>query len=478
MGYRLPVEGQEKLMKSIKTRLVGNFVLVIIITVVILEIFLINAVKQYYYNNVEEMVSNQIKISSEFYSRYFSTSSLEDNIIDDVDVFWQQTSAQVQILDLSGNVLMDSIGVSETKNTQTSDFKKALLDQKGTWIGSVPYDRSNVMAISYPLKSGTRIIGVLRFITSLKETDDAVNGISLIFIWVGLMVILISGLMSIFLSNTIVKPLKVVTGTAEKMASGKLSERSKRKYNDEIGKLSDTLNYMAEELTKKEQIKNEFISSISHELRTPLTSIKGWAITLNSEDLSGRPIIKDGLEIIEKESDRLTHMVEELLDFSRLVSGKITLNMGEVEIKKIMEHIKKQLSPRANVENIGFTMECPDNLPYIPGDEDRIKQVFINLIDNAFKFTQKGGDVRFCSSLSDGYITVCVKDNGCGISKDELPYVKEKFYKGKSSKSRTGLGLSICDEIVKLHGGSLDIKSEEGAGTEVVVTLPVRRSTL
>jgi len=460
-------------MKSIRTRLVGNFMLVIIITVVILEIFLINAVRQYYYSNVEDMVTNQIKFSSEFYSKYFSSSSLEDNIIDNVDVFWQQTSAQVQVLDLAGNILMDSIGVSQPVSMQTGDIKKALQGQKGKWVGYVDYDTSNIMAISYPLKSDDRIIGVLRFVTSLRETNKAVKNISLIFIWIGVLVIFISGVVSVFLSNTIVRPLKEVTSTAEKMASGQLKVRSKKRFDDEIGKLSDTLNYMSEELLKKEQLKNDFISSISHELRTPLTSIKGWAITLKSEDLSSDPIVRDGLEIIEKESDRLNHMVEELLDFSKFVSGRITLNKEEVDIEGVMRYIKKQLSPRAEVENINFTLECPKNLPHIIVDENRIKQVLINLLDNTFKFTNSGGAVLLSAKMEGSYLAVCVKDNGCGISNEDLPYVKEKFYKGKSSKSKNGLGLSICDEIVKLHGGKLEIKSRQGEGTEVWVMLPV-----
>lgn len=460
-------------MKSIKVRLVGNFVLVIIITVVILEFFLINAVKQYYYNNVEEILSSQIKFSSEFYSRYFSSSSLEDSIIDDVDVFWQQTTAQVQILDLSGNILMDSIGVSSQKTIQTSDFKKALQDQTGKWIGYVDYDNENVMAVSYPLKSDGKITGILRFVTSLREVNSAVRKISYILIWTGLLVIFISGMVSIFLADTIIKPLKVVTATAEKMASGQLKARSIKKYDDEIGKLSDTLNFMADELLKKESLKNEFISSISHELRTPLTSIKGWAVTLSTGDLNDKPIIKDGLEVIEKESDRLTHMVEELLDFSRFVSGKISLNKEQVDIEEVLHHIEKQLSPRAFAQNINFTVEFKNNLPIIWADENRLKQVLINVLDNAFKFTPENGEILVCSRYEHGKLIISVKDNGCGIPPEDLPYVKEKFYKGKNSKSRTGLGLSICSEIVKLHEGSLDIKSQPDSGTEVLIILPV-----
>jgi Signal transduction histidine kinase len=460
-------------MKSIKTRLVGNFMLVILITVVILEISLISAVKRYYYNNVEEMLTNQVKFSSQYYSRYFSSSSLEDNIIDNVDVFWQQTSAEVQIIDLSGRVLMDSIGVSPKAAVQTADFKKALQGQSGRWIGSVDYSKGSVMAVSYPLISGGMTTGVLRFITSMDETDKSVRIISIIFIWIGLLVVLISGLVSVFLSNSIIKPLKEVTNTAEKMASGRLSERCSKKYDDEIGKLSDTLNYMAREIENKEQLKNEFISSVSHELRTPLTSIKGWAITLNSGNFSSDPTLKGGLDIIEKESDRLTHMVEELLDFSRFVSGKITLQKSKVDIEALMKQIERQLSPRANVENIRFALICEDGLPHIIGDENRLKQVFINILDNGFKFSPKNSEIVFSAARSGNLLKIIVKDNGCGIPGEDLPHVKEKFYKGKSSKSKTGLGLSICDEIVKLHGGKLEITSELGKGTEVVVLLPI-----
>ncbi len=459
-------------MKSIRARLVSNFMLVIVITVLILEVILINAVKQYYYTGMDEIITNQIMFSSELYSRYFSSSSLEDNIIDNVDVFWQQTTAQVQIIDLSGNILMDSIGVSVPKNIQTIDVKKAMQGQKGKWVGEVEYDNHDVMAISYPLKSNDKIVGVIRFIASLQDTNKAIFKISMLLILVGIMVIFISGLVSVVLSNTIVRPLKSVTSAAEKMASGDFNAKSIKTYDDEIGKLSDTLNYMAEEIIKKDELKNEFISSISHELRTPLTSIKGWAVTLNSDNLDDKELIRSGLDIIEKESDRLTSMVEELLDFSKFVSGKISLSKTDVDIEKVMVYIANQLSPRAKVENITFTLKCEDDLPHIFGDENRIKQVLINLLDNAFKFTSENGKIAFSAMEKDGFIIICVEDNGSGIPSEDLPYVKDKFYKGKSSKSKNGLGLSISDEIVKLHNGKIEIESEVGVGTKVCVWLP------
>ena len=458
--------------KSIKTRLVKSFMLIIIITVLILEIVLINAVKDFNYKNVEDILTNQLEFSISYYLRYFSTSSLEDIIIDDVDVFWKHTTAQVQILDLNGKLLMDSLGVPHDKEKLLPDVQKALKGDKGLWIGKVDYYDKDVMSVAMPIKDQERIIGVIRFITSLEEAKNIIHVITILLIWIGLVVILISGIVSVFLANSIVKPLKDVTEVAEKMANGQLKVRSNVIIKDEIGKLSDTLNYMAEELLKKEQIKNDFISSVSHELKTPLTSIKGWAITLKSEDLGENEILADGLNIIEKESDRLTNMVEDLLDFSKFVSGRIKLETNHFSIKDTIEIIGKQLTPRAINNKIDFKLDIDSELTRILGDEDRIKQVLINLLDNAFKFTPEGGKVELSATEDNQELILKIKDTGYGISQEDLPHIMDKFYKGKTSKSHSGIGLSICDEIIKLHKGSIEILSRIGEGTTVIVKIP------
>lgn len=458
--------------KSIKTRLVGNFMVVILISVIAFEALLIYFTIYYYYNNVEAILTNQIKISSDFYSRYFSNVSLEDNIMDNVDIFWKQTYAEVQIIDSSGNLLMDSIGLMPSKKIQTSDFMSAIKGNKGRWIGKAN-DGGKVMAISYPLKSGEKVVGVLRFITSLEEVDKTINSICTILISMGFAVVFVGGLVSIFLARSIIHPIKELTKAAEEMADGNFKTRVSKHRDDEIGILGDTLNYMVEEIEKRDQIKNEFISSITHELRTPLTSIKGWAITLGIDELEDKTILRDGLKIIEDESERLTSMVEELLDFSRFVSGKVKLNINVENLNDIVKYIETYMEPRAQREGLQFFTSYEADLPPIKLDRDRIKQVLINLLDNAFKFTSKGGRVELTTSKEDKWIVLTVKDNGSGISDDDLPRVKEKFYKGKNSKSHSGIGLSICDEIIKMHGGELIIKSQLHSGTTVLVKLPV-----
>lgn len=460
--------------KSIKKRLTGSFMIVILLTVLILEIVVLNVVRQYYYNSVEELLSNQIEFSSKFYSRYFSSSNLEDIIIDDVDVFWNQTDAQVQIINLDKEVLIDSIGVLYNPNVINSpDVEKALKGERGVWSGEVSYTDHSVMSVAYPLKVDGDIVGILRFVTSLEDTNAIIYSISKVFVLLGIGVVLISGIFSVFLSNSIIRPLKEVTEVAAKMADGQLKVRSIKKVDDEIGKLSDTLNYMAEELLRKEQIKNDFVSSISHELRTPLTSIKGWAITLKEEDIGEDSMIKDGLEIIEQESDRLTNMVEDLLDFSKFASGRIVLNKDNMDFYDVASQVYKQLIPKAKELNIEFTSNLDENAGFIIGDENRLKQVLINILDNAIKFTPEGGKVHYSVQGYNNMVVVQVEDTGPGISQEDLPYIKDRFYKGKNSKSHSGLGLSICDEIVNLHGGDMDIQSLLGHGTKVLVSLPI-----
>lgn len=463
-------------MRSIKNTLIKNFVFVILTIVIILNLLLAKFVKSYYYSNAETLLKNQIQISINFYNRYLSTETLVDNIYDNIDSFWNQSNSQVQILDDKGNLLMDSIGVHEEKLSEKSDVKKAISGQNGSWVGKVKYYNYKVMAVSEPLINDGEIIGIIRYVISLEEIDRELDFINLISIIISIFVLMIGIIISIILSNRIINPIKKLTYVAERMANGELDVRSNSKGEDEIAKLSTTLDYMADELVKRERLKDEFISSVSHELRTPLTAIKGWVITLKDNEQTDKETFELGFNILEKETDRLAKMVEELLDFSRLVNGKITLKMENVYIGDIVDYIKNYMQPRASREGINFNVlsKIDNEVCYL--DSDRLKQVLINLIDNSFKFVNKNANVEVIFEMTERLIIV-VKDNGCGISADDLPKVKEKFFKGKNARSQNGIGLSICDEIVTLHGGTLEIFSKEGEGTKVVIEIPIEKES-
>ena len=333
--------------RSIKKRLVISYMIIILISVVGLITLLMNGVRAYYYQNIEEILKNQIEFSSDLYPR-LSSGNLEDVLIDDSDLFWTHTAAQVQILTLDGELLMDSIGIDPTTHVLTPDIETAINGELGVWTGNVTYDDSSVMAISMVLDFQNEPVGIIRFISSLEEANLAIAQVNRFLGIIGASVIILSGLVSIILSNSIVKPIEEITDVAEQFAEGQFQTRSKVKQGDEIGKLSETINYMAEEILVREQLKNEFISSVSHELRTPLTSIKGWAATLKSGGID-EDLLEDGLSIIEKESDRLSLMVEELLDFSKILAGRMSLVMEKFDIKTSLEMIGKQYTTQTSM---------------------------------------------------------------------------------------------------------------------------------
>ena len=460
-------------MRSIKNQLLKGIFIIIFSTVMFLNILLMIFVRKYYYDNTEDLLKNRIQVSINFYTKYFSSKSLVETTYDNVDTFWNENNAQVEIFDADGSLLMDSIGIKDLKLINAPDVSKALKGESARWIGKVDYYGNKVMAVSYPLIIDGDIIGVIRFITSLEAIDGVITNIMIIFSGITIAVLIVGILLSIILANSIINPIKYLNEVAEKMGSGNLSIRSSIDSKNEIGQLSNTLNFMANEISKREQLKNEFISSVSHELRTPLTAIKGWTITLNNDE-TDKETLKLGFQIIEKETDRLSLMVEELLDFSKLINEKVTLELQSVSINEFINHIESFMCPRANKEdrNLKFITEADGNM-YV--DSNRLKQVFINLLDNSFKFTEVEGSIIFTTTKFNDKIKFVIEDDGCGILEEDLPHVKQKFFKGKNSKSQNGIGLSICDEIIKLHDGVFNIYSKVGIGTKIEIIIPINK---
>lgn len=328
------------------------------------------------------------------------------------------------------------------------------------------------MSISYPLNNQVRQEGIIRLTTSLSAVNQIIESRITLFIAFGLIIIVVAFLSSIFIARSISSPINNLTNVAKKLADGQFEVKAEETPTEEIWELAKTLNFMSENIVKKEQIKNEFISSISHELRTPLTSIKGWAITLQGDDIDPR-INNEGLKIIEKESDRLSYMVEDLLDFSRFSSGKVSLTKKSFNVVEVTQNIINQFSPRTREKQMNMILNYEENPMMITADEGRIKQLLLNIIDNAIKFTPEEGTIITDLKFVDGNIRIGITDTGIGIAGDEIDLVTGKFWKGSTSASHTGLGLSICEEICKAHGGQLTISSQVDVGTSVVCEFPI-----
>ena len=366
---------------------------------------------------------------------------------------------------------MDSLGIRDNKILSTPDIKKALSYGCGVWVGKLELYKGNAMIVSKTIQSNGEIIGIMRAIISLRNIDKSITYFIMLFLGISFVIVVISIIMCIIIARDITNPILKIINTANEMAKGNLDIKCEVNNNTEIDQLSKTLNYMAEEINNREKLKNQFISSVSHELRTPLTAIKGWAITLNDNSTDDETM-NIGLGIIENEADRLSDMVEELLDFSKLIGGVTSINKVKCNINEFALEIENLMKARANREEKEFYVINNIKPSYVFIDVNRMKQVLINIIDNSFKFTELKGVITLKIERSKRGIIFIVEDNGYGISKEDLPRVKDKFYKGKNSKSKNGIGLSISDEIIKLHNGTLDIKSKLTEGTIITIEIP------
>ncbi|MBS4219766.1 HAMP domain-containing histidine kinase [Bacillus sp. FJAT-49711] len=456
--------------KGIKRRLVWSYLILIIFTVVLFETIILSALMVYYKGGVQQTLRDQGAMFSSFYEQELLEGRYEEEAEQLLSQYNFLVNVHVQLIDQEGNILAET-HKSHIKNiSDKEDVRVGLTGTSGNWTGQANGEK--IMSVTYPLMAGDSNKGAIRLTTSLAPLNSIFTQNALILLAIGGIVIVLAAIISFFLAGTITKPVNHIITAAEQMAAGKFSTRVVKKQDDELGRLADTLNYMAEQVEKHEQLKNEFIASVSHDLRTPLTSVKGWAITLQS--MANDDFFKEGLEIITNESDRLTSLVSDLLDLSSLSSGKLSFIFEEIDLNYTVKKVVSQLQPRAERQGVQLVTNIHPNMKEIKADKNRLIQVLINLMDNALKFTPKDGTISISVNEGSGKsVVVNIEDTGIGIPTDKLESIKEKFVKGKTQDSGTGLGLAICEEIIKGHHGTLHIDSREGEGTTVKVVLPV-----
>ena len=291
-------------------------------------------------------------------------------------------------------------------------------------------------------------------------------------VWMGILILIIlSGTLFI---NSVVAPVAEVSEAAKQISGGSYGVQIANHYSDEMGELVDNINDMSVKIGENEKMRSEFVSSVSHELRTPLTAINGWGETLLATGSDDPETLQRGLNIIVKESARLTQMVEELLDFSRMNDGRFTLQLEPTDLQAEFEDAIFTYQDLFRKDGILLQYQSEDLAPVVmSADPQRLKQVFCNVLDNARKHGGSGKRITAAMTRKNHRFVITIRDYGPGIPKAELPHVKEKFYKGSSKARGSGIGLAVCDEIVRLHGGTFDIGNARGGGTIVTIRLPI-----
>lgn len=469
-------------LEGITKRWVINIIGVVFLFLIAVFVIAAISIKTYYYNSVESILSSGASTTA---VSYFSTNldsgaSLESSAALFIDSYSYKDKTTLWVVDNDGKVIASSNGFVE-ENAEMPDYEAALTDRNGLsrYIGRISSGGEKVMAITRAIhNSEGKIVGAVRVMTSIEEIDNQIRSLILLIFLSLAIVFLIILFSNIFFIRSIIIPLREITDTTKAISGGNLDVRIEKKYDDEIGNLSDSINSMAADIATADKMKNDFISTISHELRTPLTSIKGWGETLlYGIDEEHDRITAKGLQIIVSEAGRLEGFVEELLDFSRLQSGRMTLRLIKTDIFAELDETVFTFRERAMREGIEVRYSIPDFPAPANADPNRLKQVFMNILDNALKYSKIQSKIFVKAEFSElngkDAVKISIADQGCGISKEALPHVKEKFYKANTAVRGSGIGLAVTNEIINLHNGTLEIDSEENKGTLVTIYLPV-----
>ncbi len=474
-------------LEGLRRRVVKYYFIMIIITVALFEVLFMFYMKEYYYSMAKSYLEQQVRYTQSSYdSTAMDSTSFQDKInnILEKESLSQGSSYKevnndfavaIEIINKNKEIILDQYGIKTNEVVNYEDVNKALAGNEdySFSISSISETKDHIMSVSVPLKVNNVVEGVVRYSVSLNKADSAIFRVVFMIFIGGLVILLICLLISLRFADSLIRPIQDLKKTANQLAQGNYNIKleNEKLHDDEIGDLVRTFDHMAKEIDKTRKLKEEFISSVSHELRTPLTSIKGWSETLGYEGIS-REELDLGLGIIQDETERLITLVEELLDFSRLASDRIRLQIDTVNVVKLAKDVVNQLGVKASEKNITLLTEFNTKereIADIQGDKNRLKQVLINLVQNALKFTEEGGYVVVRLSQGDEYTTFSVVDNGIGIKQENLDKVLEKFFQEDYNKSGSGIGLAISNEIVKLHKGKLILESQK----EKVLALPL-----
>jgi len=430
----------------------------------------------YYYSNMRSDLQFRAESSTEFIAGYLNQSynAYYQSCMTYAQTFDDSDHLELQFINNRGQMVVSSYGNWAGFPPKTTDITDAINTRgPGTFMGKDPDTGERIMAVSYPMiYSNGEVIGVLRYVTSTRLVDRQIILVALVCFGVLLVVLGVVVFSGNFFIHSVLTPVAQITEKAKRISGGSYGVQIQTRYADEIGELAETINEMSVKISQNEKMQAEFISQLSHELRTPLTAINGWSETLLADE-NMDPDTRQGMKIISREAKRLTEMVMDLLDFTRMQDGRMTLNVEPTDIRAEFEDTVFMYGSRLAQEGIDLEyMDTDADIPEIPCDPQRLRQVFLNILDNAAKHGGEGKRIEAAINYEDSFVVVKIRDFGPGIPEDEIPLVKKKFYKGSSKARGTGIGLAVCDEIVQMHGGELILENASGGGTLVTVKLP------
>ena len=469
--------------RGLRRRWLVNSIVPVIVLLLLISALVSIAFADNYYSGARASLEAKANAGAEYfntyvmtsYEEYYRSAALYSATFDSAE------RIELQFLNAKGKVEISTRSLTAGTLPGTQDITEALQSgEVSGFAGRDPATGERIISVSSLLKFNGSVVGLMRLTTSLRNVDSQVVMTVLVIFAITMAVIFLIVMSSLLFINKVVEPVSAVSEAAKRISGGSYGIQITNRYTDEMKELVDNINDMSVKIGQNEKMQSEFVSSVSHELRTPLTAINGWGETLLSDvdgDDTASESLRRGLGIICKESKRLTNMVEELLDFSKMADGRFTLQIDTTDLQAEFEDAIYTYRELFRQDGITLNYTGGDELYEQPidGDAERLKQVFCNVLDNARKHGGSGKRIDAELEKKGAQYVITIRDYGPGIPKDELPFVKQKFYKGSSKARGSGIGLAVCDEIIRLHGGRFDIGNAKGGGTVVTIKLPISK---
>lgn len=462
--------------KSLRRRWLVNTVSVVLAVGLLCVIAITAAYGVFCYSSVRSDMKDRARSAQAFFTN-LEVGSYEEYMRQCAlyaETFRERDSIMLQFIDAKGNLIASSYREKGTQSLSTPEIREAIsVRDISAYLGADEKTGQWISAVACPMiYSNGEVAGVLRYVADTTAVNKQIASGTALALGALVLVAAVALIAVSYCIRSMVDPVAQITEKAGRIAGGAYGIQIKMKNDDEIGDLASTINELSSKIAQNEKMQTEFISSLSHELRTPLTAINGWSETLLGDEKMDADTQR-GLRIISREAKRLTEMVVELLDFTRMQDGRMTLNVEHTDIRAEFEDTVFMYSSR--LEQDGITLhyvENDDEIPEISCDPQRLRQVFLNILDNAAKHGSEGKRIEASVSMEAPWVVFQIRDFGPGIPEDEIPLVKRKFFKGSSKVRGSGIGLAVCDEIVQLHGGELELCNADGGGTLVTVRLP------
>ena len=385
-------------------------------------------------------------------------------------------SIRLLLIDSERNVYLDTepenAAIMWQDNDQVPSPQGRINDGEGkTWLYvSWKIPKGDYLMLTLPRQGGIQLLRSAQLRQTLR--DDFLPT----FLRTGLIAFTLAIIFAVWMGRWIANPLKQIEAASRAVSSGEYREIPPQ-GPDEVKALVGAYNEMVNRVQSTQQSQRDFVANVSHELKTPLTSIQGFSQAILDGTVDSGDSLQKAANIIKTEADRMYRLVVDLLDLARFDAGTITLERTALEIKPILTHAVNQLIPQAAQGQVHLTLNV-EPMPTCVGDEDRLAQVFTNLIDNAIKHTQPDGIVQVNAWSERGHALIQIQDSGDGIEEEHLRRIFERFYKVDKSRKKdgepgTGLGLAIAQQIVQAHGGKITVTSTLGVGSVFEVFIPV-----